>query len=107
MKHVSEPLWTLDELGARVVLALSVDYAAGPPGVADNALSSDGSDEPRQGRFWTAAPAGVEREVPPVLIGVPLEPGVTLLLESSRPLDEHDREALGLAAAPLLKFLHA
>src|SRR4051812_36230344 len=27
MKHVSEPLWTLDELGARVVLALSVDYA--------------------------------------------------------------------------------
>jgi DNA-binding transcriptional MerR regulator len=41
------------------------------------------------------------------LTGVALTPGVTLLLEAARPLDELDLEALRAAAAPLLKLLEA
>jgi hypothetical protein len=53
----------------------------------------------KERRFWS--------QTPPVLTGVQLEPGVTLLLQSVRPPDDHDLVALGAAAAPLLKFLHA
>jgi DNA-binding transcriptional MerR regulator len=59
-------------------------------------------------RFWAEVPAAVAPpSAAPVLVGVPLEPGVTLLLEGLSPPDEHDLSALRSAAAPLLKFLHA
>jgi hypothetical protein len=195
MTHPREPLWTLDDLGARVALALAVDYSGQASGrvrdvpdrrtiryyttlglidrpaamrgrtalyglrhllqlvaikrlqanglslaeiqtrlvgLTDAALrhvarlpadldlsavsAADGdtsaeADE-RPGRFWSAAPAAVPqaeepRPAPPVLTGVPLGGGVTLLLESARPLDDYDLTALRSAAAPLLKFLHA
>ncbi len=50
--------------------------------------------------FWRAAPAPVRP-----LTAVTLEEGVTLLLEASRPLDEHDLSAPCAAAAPFLKLL--
>jgi DNA-binding transcriptional MerR regulator len=37
--------------------------------------------------------------------GVPLVDGVTLLLATSRPIDEHDLEAIRAAAAPLIRGL--
>jgi hypothetical protein len=197
MAHVREPLWTLDDLGAQVALALAVDYAGqasgrvrdvpdrrtiryyttlglvdrpaamrgrtalygmrhllqlvaikrlqanglslaeiqarlvgltdgalrqvarppadfdvGRPSSADRAMSTDGDGGRPQARFWSAAPSAVAPEpprssAPRVLTEVPLEPGVTLFLEGGRPPDEHDLAALRLAAAPLLKFLHA
>jgi hypothetical protein len=196
MAHAREPLWTLDDLGARVALALASDYRgqsngrvsdvpdrrtiryyttlglidrpaahrgrtalyglrhlmqlvaikrlqanglslaevqsrlvgltdaglrqvakipAGSDGVgptaADSPVSVDGRDE-RRGAFWCAAPAAVvapetPRPIPVTLTGVPLGPGTTLLLECARAPDEHDLAGLRLAAAPLLKFLHA
>lgn len=66
----------------------------------------------RNKSFWGASPAPVPETVPKndgpdvlPLIGVRLDEGVTLLLESTRPLDELDMETLRSAAAPLLKTL--
>lgn len=57
-----------------------------------------------RGEFWKSSPAPA---VAPTLVGVPLAPGVTLLLSAGRPVDEQDLEALRSAAAPLLKCLTA
>jgi DNA-binding transcriptional MerR regulator len=184
------PLWTLDELGARVALALAVDYDGQANGrvreVPDqrtiryyttlglidrpaemrgrtalygtrhllqlvaikrlqthglslaeiqerlagrtNAalrqmarlpadMDTDPSAMPQaasaRDRFWTDAPAEGDATKQAgsnetrQLIGVPLADAVTLLLESLRPLDEHDFSALRVAAAPLVKVLKA
>ncbi len=174
------PLWTLDELGARVALALAVDYAGQANGrvrdvpdqrtiryyttlglidrpaemrgrtalygvrhllqlVAIKRLQTHGLSlaeiqsrvvgrtdaalrqlarlpadfEPsptarpqaaKRDNFWSATPVESEQQQ---LIGVPLADGATLLLNSRRPLDDHDLVALRVAAAPLLKLLHA
>ncbi len=59
----------------------------------------------RQSAFWTAIPA---TPAPcPETVRITLAPGVTLQLESLRPLDEHDRTALAATAGPLLKLLRA
>jgi DNA-binding transcriptional MerR regulator len=190
------PLWTLDELGARVALALAVDYDGQANGrvrevpdrrtiryyttlglidrpaamrgrtalygmrhllqlVAIKRLQTHGLSlaeiqtrllgqtdaalrqlarlpadfEPTAGatpqaaeaqreRFWNDAPAdqatapeidaepGAYQEVQQ-FTGIPLAAGATLLLNSPRPLDEHDLSALHVAAAPLLKLLKA
>jgi hypothetical protein len=186
-------LWTIDELGAQVALALSVDYE-GPDngrvreipdrrtiryyttlglidrpaemrgrmalygrrhllqivaikrlqahglslaeiqvrlvGLGDRALGRvarlpevDGSAPPgsapgrRAGPFWTEPPVAVTEPGPEPdgneaptglpLQGVSLAEGAVLLLEPSRPLDEHDISAIRTAAAPLLKLLEA
>jgi DNA-binding transcriptional MerR regulator len=67
-------------------------------------------------RFWSAAPAeaadengagrAADNEIQQ-LTAVPLAGGVTLLLDSRRPLDDHDLSALRVAAAPLVKLLKA
>ncbi len=41
------------------------------------------------------------------LTGIALDSGATLLLNSPRPLDDHDLSALHVAAAPLVKLLRA
>jgi DNA-binding transcriptional MerR regulator len=64
---------------------------------------ADGADR-RAGRFWGDAPA---EAAPRSLLGVPLADGATLLLETTRPLDEHDLSALRAAAAPLLTLLRS
>jgi DNA-binding transcriptional MerR regulator len=69
-------------------------------------------------RFWNAAPVDAshadEDGTGPAadsevwhLSGVPLAGGATLLLDSARPLDEHDLSALRVAAAPLVRLLKA
>lgn len=69
--------------------------------------------EARPEAFWRETPEPVARtdgeEATGVrsLTGVPLTTGATLLLESARPLDEHDLAALRAAAAPLVKLLEA
>jgi DNA-binding transcriptional MerR regulator len=59
----------------------------------------------RAGRFWGEPPA--EPSPPRSLIGVPLADGATLLVDTTRPLDEHDLSALRAAAAPLLTLLRS
>jgi DNA-binding transcriptional MerR regulator len=61
--------------------------------------------------FWGETPAApppadAPRPAAP-LVGLPLAEGVTLLLDASRSPDNHDLEALRVAAAPLLKLLKA
>jgi DNA-binding transcriptional MerR regulator len=96
----------LTDTALKKAAQLPADFDPGEPKSTDNAMSADTPEENlRAERFWSAAVPS-PRPSPPSLVGVPLEAGVTLLLESVRPLDEHDRSALRLAAAPLLKFLH-
>jgi hypothetical protein len=59
----------------------------------------------RDGDFWKTPPGPVA-DPEPVLLGVPLGPGVTLLLESGRPPTDDDLQALRTVAAPLLHLLH-
>ncbi len=59
----------------------------------------------RAGRFWGDPPT--PPSAPRSLLGVPLTAGATLLLETTRPLDEHDLSALCAAAAPLLTLLRS
>jgi DNA-binding transcriptional MerR regulator len=72
----------------------------------------------RREHFWNTVPADAtsadEIDAEPAaypevrqLIGLPLAPGATLLLNSPRPLDDHDLSALHVAAAPLVKLLRA
>jgi DNA-binding transcriptional MerR regulator len=88
---------------------------------AESPQTEQEADEPRSAAFWAAAPAPVPENETPAdqreaeqtksgrmpfsLMGVPLDDGVTLLLEAGRSLDEVDVEALRAAAAPLLKIL--
>jgi DNA-binding transcriptional MerR regulator len=66
----------------------------------------EAADDRRDGRFWGAAPTPVP---PPSavrsLTAVTLADGATLLLDTTRPLNEQDLSALRLAAAPLLLLL--
>jgi DNA-binding transcriptional MerR regulator len=62
---------------------------------------ADAADR-RAERFWSAPPAES-----PTLLGVPLTGGLTLLVQTTRPLDEHDLSALRAAAAPLLSLLRS
>jgi DNA-binding transcriptional MerR regulator len=63
----------------------------------------------REAAFWCAAPAEVEERPPPaaapVMQGVPLDAGLTLLFAPQRRLEAGDLEAIQAAAAPLLKLL--
>ena len=61
-----------------------------------------GEETPRRDAFWTATGAPAE-QIP--LLGVPLDEGVTLLFAAARPVDARDREALQVAAKPLLRLL--
>jgi DNA-binding transcriptional MerR regulator len=85
---------------------------AGVPAEEAPERNADKTEAPREA-FWKETPEpaaraerGEVRRVLP-LTGVPLTDGVTLLLEAARPPDEHDLEALRVAAAPLLKLLEA
>ena len=115
IKRLQTDNLSLAEIQARLIgltdAALS-KIAQMPPGfelgkpATDNAPSAAAvAEAPRTERFWTT-PVPPPRPAAAPLIGVPLDEGVTLLLESARPLDEHDLTALRLAAAPLLKCLH-
>jgi DNA-binding transcriptional MerR regulator len=80
----------------------------------DHQQSEESAEDRRGSAFWGASPAPVQEENEArkssvrnelSMVGVALDVGVTLLLEAARALDEHDREALRAAAAPLLKLL--
>jgi DNA-binding transcriptional MerR regulator len=84
------------------------------PAGPEAAPASRGADQPDDRRataFWGEAPAApppAEAPRPPAtLVGLPLAEGVTLLLDAQRTPDDHDLEALRVAAAPLLKLLKA
>jgi DNA-binding transcriptional MerR regulator len=117
LSEIQQRLVGVTDAALRQVARLPPDFDPGQALLGDNAVSTDESVTDRNAApFWSAAPAAaavesdeapeMRRDVAPVLVGVPLETGVTLLLESRRPLDEHDLSTLRLAAAPLLKFLH-
>jgi DNA-binding transcriptional MerR regulator len=90
---------------------------------AERSAAEQQATEPRRDAFWTeeaASPVEGETVTRPAeegrkpngrdvlsLVGVPLDEGVTLLLEAGRSLDELDVEALRTAAAPLVKLLEA
>src|SRR5262245_37516576 len=187
MEERNRDLWTIDELGAQVILALSVDYAGQANGrvrdmpdprtiryyatlglvdrqaamrgrtalygrrhllqlVAIKRLQAQGNTlaelqrrlvgltdselarvarlpetadpqpvpERRDAAFWTRSPAPPEPSAPAgpaaglaleLLQGVTLASGVTLLLNSGRPLEPEDLEAIRTVAEPLLKLL--
>jgi DNA-binding transcriptional MerR regulator len=105
LAEIQARLVGLTDAALRKVAELPADFDLGTP-ATDNAVSAAASeDDRRTERFWTAAVAPARPAAAP-LIGVPLDDGVTLLVESARPLDENDLTALRLAAAPLLKWLH-
>jgi len=81
---------------ARLPADFDLDAPADPP--------ADAADR-RAGRFWGETPA--EPAAPRTLAGVPLAGGATLLVEATRPLNEHDLSALRAAAAPLLTLLRS
>jgi len=111
LAEIQPRLVGLTDAALRQVAKLPADFDPGPAPPAAPSMSADGAEQRRP--FWSTAPAAVaapqqsRSPVPRVLTEVPLEPGATLLLEGGRPPDDHDLEALRLAAAPLLKFLHA
>jgi DNA-binding transcriptional MerR regulator len=74
-----------------------------PDGAPASAPPLPNSQGRRDGRFWGESPA--DPPEPRTLTGVPLTNGATLLLDTSRPLDEQDLSALREAAAPLLTAL--
>jgi hypothetical protein len=94
-------------------------------GLSDSALgevarvSPDAGPPPsRSGSFWRQPPAAVEPEPSPSTAGrrsvgqrarvqpvLPVGPGLTLNLETRRPLDEEDLRVIRLAAAPLREIL--
>ncbi len=76
-----------------------------PAEIVPDQPASTEVDEPRRFDFWRAAPVPVPETVR-TLAAVPLDDGVTLLLEATRALDDHDLSALRAAAAPLLKMLN-
>ncbi len=58
--------------------------------------------------FWRSPPAATEAqpaEKKSLLQGLRVSPGVVLMLETLRDMTDEDREALRLAAAPLLELL--
>jgi DNA-binding transcriptional MerR regulator len=72
-----------------------------PEGAPVPAAQAEGKE---RGAFWKDRPAATPAGA---LVGVPLADGITLLIRAARPLDEHDLEALRVAAAPLLKLAEA
>jgi DNA-binding transcriptional MerR regulator len=64
---------------------------------------------PEREAFWRTAAAAVEpappASDPATLQGMRLGPGVVLMLETLREMRDEDREALRLAAAPLVELL--
>jgi DNA-binding transcriptional MerR regulator len=106
LTEIQARLLGLTDTALEKVAQLPADFDRGEPQLTDNAMSTGAAEDNRRAEcFWKAAVPPSRAALPP-LVGVPLEAGVTLLLESVRPLDEHDWSALRLAAAPLLKFLH-
>ena len=109
LAEIQTRLAGLTDAGLRSVARLPAECdARDQPGETARAADAKAEGRAAERRFWTEAPAAVAApSAAPVLVGVPLGRGVTLLLEGSRPLDEHDLSALRSAAAPLVKFLHA
>jgi DNA-binding transcriptional MerR regulator len=113
--------------GALEALAeLPPDFAPGAPAPAvdplmpgDSAAPEGEESEVRREEFWREVPAApppvasllaearTATEAVPVrtMAAVTLDAGVTLVLESNRPLHDHDLAALRAAAAPLVKLL--
>jgi DNA-binding transcriptional MerR regulator len=100
------------------VARISAEVEARLPGSTELAGSGDATTERPAGNFWSADPAPVPEEAeaegspeptPPAglpLQGVRLDDGVTLLVETVRPVSEEDIQAIRTVAAPLLKLLH-
>jgi DNA-binding transcriptional MerR regulator len=81
-------------------------------GLTDSALAElaglgEGSAPTRaSGSFWKATPGATPpRNAPEPLQGVRLAEGVTLLLETSRPIRDEDLATIRMAAAPLIEIL--
>lgn len=110
LAEIQRRLVGLTDAALRQVARLPANFDPDQPSLGDNAVPVNAAaDEQPERPFWTAAPAaptGPGDNGPRIYVSVPLEPGVTLNLESRQPLDEHDCAQLRLTAAPLLKYLH-
>jgi DNA-binding transcriptional MerR regulator len=92
------------------------NLAALPAGFAEPAAQPADATEPngRRESFWREAPAPPENHRdagaaqagnPQLVQGIRVHEALTLLLETARPLEEDDIEALRIVAEPLLKLL--
>jgi DNA-binding transcriptional MerR regulator len=77
--------------------ALPADFVPAEPAAA---VETEQSAPTRRDDFWRTDPEPVRS-----MTAVTLCDGITLIMEATRPLDEHDLSALRAAAAPLLKLL--
>ena len=104
LAEVQERLAGLTDRALRELAQLPADFDVD---ASPGDQSADRADR-RAGNFWAASPAEPPPPaVPRNLLGVPLAHGATLLLETTRPLDEQDLSALRAAAAPLLTLLRS
>lgn len=75
--------------------AQSASLAAASPAPASTTLSPE------------SRATKLTRDITSVLLGVPLDPAVSLLVQAARPLDEQDLQALREVAQPLLAALRS
>ena len=98
LAEVQERLVGRTDAALRALAQLPADFDLNAAPAEQPADAGDRRTE----RFWSAPPAE-----PRSLLGIPLTDGVTLLVQTTRPLDEHDLSALRAAAAPLLTLLRS
>jgi DNA-binding transcriptional MerR regulator len=97
LAEVQARLLGLTDAALEAVAALPADFEMATPTAAHATAEAS---SPRRDDFWRAEPEPVRS-----MTAVTLDDRVTLLLEATRALDEHDLSALRAAAAPLLKLL--
>jgi DNA-binding transcriptional MerR regulator len=115
LAEIQQRLFGLTDAALRQLAQLPASLDSAPRSRRQSSEEAAGQD--RQA-FWAEPPSepaaeGESLSSAPAesalrqILGVPLTDGATLLLDASRPLDEHDLEALRSAAAPLVKLLRA
>lgn len=110
LEQVQQHLLGQSDANLKKIARLPAEFTT-KKGTTTGAESSSRSES-----FWREAPldAGIENddrdevtdsESTPVIQGVPINADVTLLLQTIRPIEDDDAEAIRVAAAPLLKIL--
>jgi DNA-binding transcriptional MerR regulator len=109
LAEVQQKLLGAPDRTLEILAALPAGFAGAAPRPAP---AADLPDQRRED-FWRETPAAPssppaeqgEEETPRLVQGIRLQEGLTLLLESARPLEEDDMEAIRVVAEPLRKLL--
>lgn len=106
LAELQERLLGLTNVALEHIARLSVEVVDATPRPTNKAMPTEPAR--REGAFWSATPAAVPDAAPPspLMQGIPLDEGVTLLFAPHRALDSMDLEAIQAAAAPLLTLLN-